>query len=165
LNRQHSNRAPPVSGFSSSPAFPRLTSRARPPASAGCQPPPFFLYHTPSRAPILFLSHSPLRLKATKRTRRPPECKAAAASSSHWSSLDFTTPRHLFQSRSRDHLKHRRAPLLAPSLPELHRRVGPSSTSSSPRLASTRAGAVHRAGHNCCSPPSTDSIPGFFIPR
>jgi hypothetical protein len=101
LNRQHNNRAPPVIGFSSSPVFwsgPPLPRRAParhrlpPPAArlAGCQA-PFFLFHTPSRAPILSLSHSPLWLKANKLTGRP-ERQAAAALSSDRSPPDFITP-------------------------------------------------------------------------
>jgi hypothetical protein len=147
---------------------PSRPPRPTPPASTGGAPcrlpaPPSSSTRQagPPFSPSLILRFS----SATKRTRRPHEPKAAAASLSRRSPPDFTTPRHLFQSRSSDHPEHRRAPLLAPSLPELHRQVGPSSMSSSPCLASTPAGAVRRAGHNRCSPPSTDSMPGFFIPR
>jgi hypothetical protein len=64
------------------PSRPPARARLRWPRALPATGPPFFLFHTPSQAPILSLSHSPLRLKATKRTRRPPERKVAAASSS-----------------------------------------------------------------------------------
>jgi hypothetical protein len=173
LNRQHSNRAPPVSGFSSSPAFPRPTSHARPPDTArlrrpralpAASPPPPSSSTTRragppfSSSPILRFGSKPpsaLAVLLNAKQQQPRRATGRCLTSPH-RAISSKAGAVTTSSTDERHCSLPHCPSFAAESGRHLRRAHP---------ASTRAGAVHRAGHNCCSPPSTDSIPGFFIPQ